>query len=159
MSLTSSCFRSVPADSAFERAMKNSTFKVQWSSIQGEPAALTNFHSAGFGEATGLAMSMVLQLYLEKGVKTFMLMLSRHKGMMKNFTHFIVVLLRCRTTRSHVSCCLRVTQLFPIVRSMDVSTFLRRLTVPEFWKGSAADTINKPKMVMPPGNDLITYGC
>ena len=39
---------------------------MQKSSIQGDPAALTNFHSAGFGEVTGLAISIVLHVYLEE---------------------------------------------------------------------------------------------
>jgi hypothetical protein len=34
--------------------------------MQGEPAALINFQSAGLGEAIGLAMSKVLQVYLHQ---------------------------------------------------------------------------------------------
>lgn len=61
---TSICCLSVPEDSASDKAIKNSTFKVHCSSIQGEPGALINFHSAGLGEAIGLPISNVLQLYL-----------------------------------------------------------------------------------------------
>jgi hypothetical protein len=63
---TSSCCLRVPEDSESDNPIKNSTFVVHCSSIQGEPAALVNFQSAGLGEAIGLAMSKVLQVYLHK---------------------------------------------------------------------------------------------
>ena len=69
INLTSTCFRRVAEDSTSDRVKKNSTFKVQCSSIQGEPAALKNFHSAGLGDAIVLAMSMVFAVYLKMYVK------------------------------------------------------------------------------------------
>jgi len=45
---------------------------VQYSSIQGDPAAFTNFHSAGFGEVIGLAISIVLHVYLKETEMSFM---------------------------------------------------------------------------------------
>lgn len=59
----------MPEDSELDKAMKNSTFSVHCSSIHGEPAALTNFQSAGLGEATELPISNVLHVYLGKYIR------------------------------------------------------------------------------------------
>lgn len=64
--ITSNCCLRVPVDSESDKAIKNSTLRVHCNSIHGEPAAFTNFHSAGLGEAIGLSISKVLQVYLVK---------------------------------------------------------------------------------------------
>lgn len=69
---TSNCCRRLEDDSESDNPIWNSTFNVQYSSIQGDPAAFTNFHSAGFGEVIGLAISIVLHVYLKETEMSFM---------------------------------------------------------------------------------------
>ena len=150
---TSNCCLKVPADSASDIAIKNSTFKVHCSSSHGEPAALTNFQSAGFGDAIGLPISMVLQVYLFNPEKKIWII--KLKLLFPLVSYFVLVLEMCSTILSHVICCLFIP--FPITRSIEVSSFLKRLFIAVFWKGSSPLTMKSPKIVRPPGKALSTY--
>ena len=122
---TSSCCLRVPDDSEPDKAIKNSTFRVHCNSIHGEPAALTNFQSAGLGEAIGLPISMVLQVYLEQNLIRILRKITNIQCL--DEPYLMLVLHICKAILSHVICCLTVTVLFPMIRSIEVSSFLNLL--------------------------------